>query len=88
MTALPVPHPLGKATVPNDPASLDDHDRRLISRELNSRAPWLDPEEPVTPGHVLRAAGRGGDPGAVGSRLTELGYRAPPNSWPRSPTTT
>ncbi|MFI8303793.1 hypothetical protein ACIF80_10115 [Streptomyces sp. NPDC085927] len=63
--------------MPNDPASLDHHDRRLISRELNSRAPWLDPEEPVTPGHVLRVAGRGGDPGAIGSRLTELGYRVP-----------
>ncbi|MFD5657932.1 wHTH domain-containing protein [Streptomyces hirsutus] len=64
--------------MPHPPVPLDDHDRRIISHELNAEAPWLDPEEPVTLGHVLRAAAsRHGDPGAIGSRLAELGYRVP-----------
>ncbi|MET8216632.1 wHTH domain-containing protein [Streptomyces hirsutus] len=64
--------------MPNPLLPLDDHDRRIVSHELNAEAPWLDPEEPVTLGHVLRAAAsRHGDPGAAGSRLAELGYRVP-----------
>ncbi|MEV7859576.1 hypothetical protein AB0O86_12235 [Streptomyces hirsutus] len=64
--------------MPNDPASLDPNDRQLVSRDLNAEAPWLDPEEPVTLGHILRAAAeRRDDPGAVGTRLAELGYRVP-----------
>lgn len=63
--------------MPHDPASLDRNDRRVTSRGLDGEAPWLDPEEPVTLGHLLRAAGRSGDHGAVGSRLAELGYRVP-----------
>lgn len=63
--------------MPHDPASLDRPDRRIVSRALNHEAPWLDPEEPVSLRHVLRAAVRGGDPGAISSRLAELGYRVP-----------
>lgn len=63
--------------MPNDPNSLDPGDRRIVSRELNYEAPWLDPEEPVTLCHVLRAAGSYGDRAAISSRLAELGYRVP-----------
>jgi hypothetical protein len=62
-----------------DPDSLDDHDRHLVSRDVDAREPWLDPDEPVALGHVLYAAGHlGRDPGEIGSRLAELGYRVPP----------
>ncbi|MFF0167066.1 wHTH domain-containing protein [Streptomyces prasinus] len=64
--------------MPNTPIPLDDHDRRITSHELNARAPWLDPAQPVTLGHVLRAAAdRRREPGAIVSRLAELGYRVP-----------
>lgn len=65
--------------MPRPATDLDDHDRRLVSRDLDARKPWLDPDEPVALGHVLYAAGElGRDPGEIGSRLAELGYRVPP----------
>ncbi len=73
---LPIPH--RKATVPNDPASLSHTDRRIVSRALNYQAPWLDPAEPVTLCHLIRAAGRNGDREEIAARLTELGYVVPP----------
>ncbi|MFD7132579.1 hypothetical protein [Streptomyces sp. NPDC059894] len=64
MTSLPVLH--------------NHHDRVLASRHLNAHAPWLDLAEPVSIAHVMCAARETRrEPAAVGSRLTELGYRVP-----------
>ncbi|KAA0924901.1 wHTH domain-containing protein [Streptomyces apricus] len=64
--------------MPHPALPRDDHDRLITSRLLDAEAPWLDPDEPVTPGHVLCAAQKSdSDPAAVRSRLAELGYRVP-----------
>ncbi|MFH8462859.1 hypothetical protein [Streptomyces sp. NPDC017991] len=57
------------------PESRDPYDLRVASRELNGRAPWLNPDHQVPYGHVLHAAAllRCG-PAAVVTRLTALGH--------------
>ncbi|MDY0813288.1 caspase family protein [Kitasatospora purpeofusca] len=51
-------------------------DLLILSADLNWREPWLSPGEPVSVGHVLRAAGRLADrsPGQVADRLAEFGH--------------
>ncbi|MBY8840666.1 caspase family protein [Streptomyces sp. SP2-10] len=50
-------------------------DGRLISRDLDGEVPWLEYDQPVGPGHVLRAAkATSRSPQAVIARLEELGY--------------
>ena len=54
---------------------VDPTDLVLISRDLDSASPWLNPKEPVPPVHLVRAAektGRGVRD--VAARLTGLGY--------------
>ncbi|MGC4914399.1 hypothetical protein, partial [Streptomyces albogriseolus] len=53
-------------------------DLLLISVDLDSKAPWLDPNDPVHPAHILQAARTTArTPRAVITRLAELGYRLP-----------
>jgi hypothetical protein len=67
-------------TLTTDPATLPDQplareDATLISRDLDGSAPWLDPTEPIPPGHLVSAANRlSRGPRAIAERLTELGY--------------
>ncbi|GAA3871594.1 hypothetical protein GCM10023084_25730 [Streptomyces lacrimifluminis] len=56
------------------PESLDPDDRRIASREVNGRRPWLEPAEQVPYGHVLHAAALlRWSPAAVVARLTAMG---------------
>ena len=49
---------------------------RAARRDLDSSAPWLDPDEAVSPIHLLRAAERTGRPVAeVAERLRSVGLR-------------
>ncbi|GGU87841.1 hypothetical protein GCM10010260_21730 [Streptomyces filipinensis] len=51
-------------------------DARIISRDLDGEAPWLDYAQPVEPGHILRAAkATNRSARAVIARLEEFGYR-------------
>jgi hypothetical protein len=67
-----------------DPQSLpldkfDPVDLVLASRDLDSAFPWLDPTEPVSLLHVVRAAHRvGREVSDVAARLAVLGYGLPP----------
>src|SRR5262249_10504656 len=64
----------------------DRDDLTLLSRNLDRRHPWLDPEQPVPAGHVLTAAAElGWAPGRVVQRLGELGYTVTQRSWPQTP---
>ncbi|MEW2570607.1 hypothetical protein [Streptomyces sp. NPDC047070] len=66
------------ALLPEDHGDHGDHDRRITSHRLDAEEPWLDPDEPVTLGHVLRAAQESGcDPAAICYRLAELGHQVP-----------
>lgn len=57
------------------PDSQDPDDLRIASRNLNGRHPWLDPDEQVPYGRVLRAAAElKWRPADVVSRLNTLGY--------------
>ncbi|MGW7454057.1 wHTH domain-containing protein [Streptomyces sp. NPDC054787] len=63
------------------PDGIHPDDARLLSRELDSRAPWLALDEPVRVGQVLRAARvTGRSPAEVAARLAELGHRLPGNA--------
>jgi len=60
------------------PAGRERHDLRLLSRDLDERAPWLKRGEPVPLWHVLRASGELEMlPNDVAARLFELGYTLP-----------
>jgi hypothetical protein len=53
-------------------------DLRITSHDLDGQVPWLSPDEPVYPDHILRAARFVGQtPYNIATRLTELGYRLP-----------
>jgi hypothetical protein len=55
--------------------STDAEDLVLLSRDLDSAAPWLDPAESVTPIHLLRCAKQTQRPvAAIADRLTLLGF--------------
>ncbi|MFE9599893.1 hypothetical protein, partial [Streptomyces hokutonensis] len=50
-------------------------DLRIISRDLDGTAPWLDPQQPVPTTHVLRAAASTGlSAEEVTERLRQLGF--------------
>jgi hypothetical protein len=54
---------------------VEPDDLVLLSRDLDSTAPWLDPTEAVSPIHLLRAAERSGRPvGEVVERLRSVGF--------------
>ncbi|MEK2492994.1 caspase family protein [Kitasatospora purpeofusca] len=58
------------------PEAVQEYDRILLSRDLNSEDPWLEAGEAVSAWHVLTAAGKlGQPPGAVVARLEQLGHR-------------
>src|SRR5262249_27223038 len=64
----------------------DRDDLTLLSRNLDRRHPWLDPEQPVPAGHVPPAAVKWAwGPGRLPGRLGELGYTVPQRSWPQTP---
>ncbi|MGW7456011.1 wHTH domain-containing protein [Streptomyces sp. NPDC054787] len=53
-------------------------DLRILSRDLDAVAPWLDHDVPVHPAHILKAAhATKVSPLAITHRLKELGYRLP-----------
>lgn len=78
--------PLGITLPPDDvlnavaTLTVDERDMKLLSRDFDSSAPWL--EGAVPPQHILKAAQRFGEP--VGEiiarlrRLTALGIKLPP----------
>ncbi|MFV5996341.1 caspase, EACC1-associated type [Streptomyces sp. NPDC056231] len=56
----------------------DPMDPRIMSQDLDEEAPWLDPQEPVHPGHVLAAAEvTGWSVEEVAERLRQLGFVVP-----------
>ncbi|MEU6485865.1 caspase family protein [Streptomyces sp. NPDC046887] len=56
--------------------SLDSGDLALLRRYTSMPDPWLDPDEPVHPGHIVNASVRTGRTvQSVTRRLVELGYR-------------
>jgi hypothetical protein len=53
-------------------------DLRLMSRDIDGRAPWLSADEPVTAGHLLRASMELKKPVRnVAERLLQLGFQLP-----------
>ncbi|MFD5680915.1 caspase, EACC1-associated type [Streptomyces bacillaris] len=57
---------------------LADGDLRLVSTDLDGLAPWLSPDEPVHPAHILKAADASSrTPEHIVERLTTLGYQPP-----------
>ncbi|MGC4916844.1 caspase, EACC1-associated type, partial [Streptomyces albogriseolus] len=67
---------LGFDTPASPLPDLEEGDLRLISRDLDEGAPWLDPDRVVSLGHIVRAATAvGRAPEEVATRLTALGYR-------------
>jgi hypothetical protein len=64
------------------PASVDDDDLIMLSRDIDGDGPWLEPGNPITI-HVLVAAARlGRSPIAVAERLRELGVIVAERRWP------
>ena len=64
------------ASVPLDAA--DPSDLVIASRDLNGTFPWIDPTEPVSLLHLIRAAHKvGWEVSAVAARLAVLGYQLP-----------
>ncbi|GHF57997.1 wHTH domain-containing protein [Streptomyces griseosporeus] len=60
-------------------APLADDDRLILSRDLDGQAPWLDPDEALSPVHLIGAAkttGLGVD--EVSARLHAHGFAPPP----------
>ena len=58
---------------------LDAQDLVLVSRDLDSGYPWLDPQKPASIVHLLRVAHKlGRELSEVGARLAAFGYRLPP----------
>ncbi len=52
---------------------VDDMDRRLFSKDLDARQPWLDPKEPFTEEHLLKASAKLGiSKEDVKKRITEI----------------
>src|SRR5262249_21527346 len=77
-------YPVTQRSWPQTPHDRDA--RPLLSRNLDGRPPWLDPEQPAPVGHVLTAAAQlGSAPGRVAHRLGELGYPVTQRSWPQTP---
>ncbi|MDT0353631.1 wHTH domain-containing protein [Pseudonocardia charpentierae] len=63
---------------------LTDEDRRLLSRNLDGRNPWIDLAEPVPAAHVIGAAAQlGWSAEAVAARLQQLGAVVPEREWPQ-----
>ncbi|MFI2423825.1 hypothetical protein ACH5A7_06925, partial [Streptomyces sp. NPDC018955] len=63
--APPLPHP-------------QEDDLRILSRDLDGQAPWLDPDKPAHPAHILRAADRTASTiDHIKARLTALGHHVP-----------
>ncbi|ABW14693.1 peptidase C14 caspase catalytic subunit p20 [Parafrankia sp. EAN1pec] len=57
------------------PDQLDPDDAILLSRDLDSRWPWLDPDRPIPPAHLAVTAVRTGrSVGQVAARLAALGF--------------
>ncbi|MFD7690380.1 caspase family protein [Streptomyces sp. NPDC059781] len=57
---------------------LDKDDLRILSRDLDARAPWLDPDITVSIAHLTQAATTAGhNPDEIAARLRELGYSTP-----------
>ena len=58
---------------------LSADDLVITSTDLDGRPAWLDPEQLVNPGHLIRAAKQTARPVTeVVARLATLGYRVPP----------
>ncbi|MDF5755355.1 hypothetical protein [Spongiactinospora sp. TRM90649] len=66
---------LAAPVVPGEP---DHDDVVLLSRGLDGRAPWIDPEQEVAPSHLARGAlVTGLTVGGVARRLGRNGCRLP-----------
>ncbi|WIN00465.1 caspase family protein [Actinoplanes oblitus] len=62
---------------------LSNDDARLLSEGFDGEGPWLDPEQPVSIGHVFVAAAiLRRSPQQAALRLLELGLGVPDFAWP------
>ncbi|XVV15639.1 HD domain-containing protein [Actinoplanes sp. CA-131856] len=63
--------------------SMTDDDHRLLSVNLDGRAPWMDPADEVTAQQLFTASAMTRwSARAVAARLTELGMAVPDRVWP------
>ncbi|MFI2505641.1 hypothetical protein, partial [Streptomyces sp. NPDC018972] len=64
--------------VPATRADFERDDLRILSRNLNGQAPWLDPDKPVHPAHIVQAADRTESTiDHIKARLAALGHHVP-----------
>ncbi len=66
-----------------DPASLatksEPMDDIIVSTNLDGHRPWLSPDQPISPGRLIAAAGKTGkSPADVATRLVTLGFVVSP----------
>ncbi|CAL9454191.1 caspase family protein [Streptomyces sp. Tu 3180] len=74
---------LGFSTPPAPLPRLSHDDLRIISRDLDGEAPWIDPARTVSIAHIAQAAlTTGCDAEEVTARLRELGHRVPATPLP------
>jgi len=78
MSPLPGHHSRERLSVPRTSEGFDPDAQLITSVQLDRRAPWLAPTEPVPPYHLLQAASTTGrSPAEARERFTGLGHQVP-----------